>query len=94
MRGFDAESDHRLLKTTLFTPSTRQSRRKYCKIPKTPKPNTKALQNPDIMQKYTETVTINLQNSSNTVESASDITEKIVNALQSATQETLPPKPE
>ena len=85
MAGFDADSDHHLLKTALYTPSTRQARIKSCKNPKTPKLNIKALQNPDIIQKYTEAVTINLQNSSNAVESVTNITERSTNAIQSAT---------
>ena len=83
MRGFDADSDHCLLKTSLYTPSTRQARRKYCKNPKAPKPNVKALQKTDVMQKYTETVTRKLEsNNSTNNESALSITDRIVTTLQ------------
>ena len=69
------------------------TRRKYCKNPKAPKPNIKALQNPDVTKKYTECVTIKLQSSSIDTENTSTITERIVKALESAIEETLSPKP-
>ena len=96
-RGFNVDSDHCLLQTTLFTPMTRQARKRYCKILRTPKVNIKELQDPVIMQKYTETVSDKLRNSSNdnepSIVNTGSMMENIVKALQSAAEETLQPKP-
>ena len=95
-RGFSV--DHYLLQTTLITPIPRNARRKYCKLPKTPKANTKALQDPVLMQRYIEVVSQKLYISSNTMENSiennvsSRLAENIVNVLQSATKDTLPQK--
>ena len=72
LQGFDA--DHFLPKTTLYGQSTRKARIRYCKNPKIPKLIIKDLRNPDIIPKYNEAVTINLQNSSSDIETATNIT--------------------
>ena len=76
---------------------TRQARKRYCKILRTPKVNIKELQDPVIMQKYTETVSDKLRNSSNdnepSIVNTGSMMENIVKALQSAAEETLQPKP-
>ena len=87
LRGFNVDSDHRYLRTTLFTPMTRHARARYCKNPTKPKLDIKALKNPNVRQKYCSSVDTYLSDSSITGSA-----EKILQALQLAAEDTLPPK--
>ena len=42
-RSFDIETDHRLLKATMFAPTTKKSRRRFCNNPKPPKQRANSL---------------------------------------------------
>ena len=54
--GFQVETDHRLLKTTINAPATKKARRRYFKNPTQPKRNynIKALQIPEIQKSFVE----------------------------------------
>lgn len=60
-RGIDIDTDHRLLKATMCTPSTRNARRRYNKSPTEPKRDIKSLLLPTIRRTFVETLDKKIQ---------------------------------
>ena len=77
-RWFDFDTDHRLLKTSLCTPSTRKAKRKCNAKPQKPKVNIKALMDPAVTKKFADTVSKELRTSDNHPESPCGMSEKVI----------------
>ena len=92
-RGFDFDTDHRLLKTSLCTPSTRKARRKCNAKPQKLKVNIKALMDPAVTKKFVDTVSKELRTSDNHPESPCGMSEKVIESLNLAASRVIPPKP-
>ena len=91
MRGFDFQSDHRLLKTTLCTPSTRRARyRKYNLKKGKPKLQVSALLNPVTQKEFVEKVSNEFQKTSFYSNSIPQMHDNIIKVLNTAAEETLP----
>ena len=92
--GFDVETDHRLLKATIFAPSTKKARKRFCKNPTQPKKrlDTKKLLDRDIRYQFTTKISerIILSKDENTdMESRS---QNLINIISKAANDILPEK--
>ena len=91
-RGFDFDSDHRLLKTTMTTPTTRHARRRYNKQPRKPSLHVKSLLDGDTQKKFADTVNRELRNFTIQPENTSEMSDKIIKVLSMSAEQTLPRK--
>jgi hypothetical protein len=89
-RGYNFDSDHRLIKTELVTPCTKKARRRYHKITPQPKLDYKILQDPAVKEQFVSTVNEEFKNSTIGDEDPAIKSKKIIDALTSAAEKTLP----
>ena len=92
--GFQVETDHRLLKTTINAPATKKARRRYCKNPTPPKRNhnIKALQIPEIQKSFVEALDDPIKQGCVNVTEINNLSETLVTALNETAMQVLPPK--
>ena len=81
---FDFDSDHRLLKTTVITPSTRKARRTTKIPPMKAKPDIKALLNPTIQNRYVENINKNISTNMKIQNCPVEISKNVINVVNSA----------
>ena len=93
-RGFHVETDHQLLKATIYAPSTRKSRKKFCNNPKPPKRriNLKMLIDKDIREQYTNSLDQKLQLSKNVDADTTTRSKSLIDTLSAVAAETVPLK--
>ena len=92
--GFEVETDHRLLKTTINALATKKARRRYCKNPTPPKRNynIKALQIPEIQKSFVEALDDPIKQGSVNITEINNLSETLVTTLNETAMQVLPPK--
>ena len=90
-RGADIETDHRLLRASMCTPSTRKARRKYNKTPSEPKRDVKSLLMPENRERYVNTLNQKLQNNPPSNADINVYSQNLMTIVEEAANETLPP---
>ena len=93
--NYDFDSDHRLLKTTLCTPSTRRARRRPKIPPKKALPDIKALHNSTTQNLYVKSINrkLAIHNCINHQLCPTELSTSIIDTINLATNEILPGKP-
>ena len=82
---YEFDSDHRLLQGTICAPCTRQARRKAKVLPRNPRPDIKALQDPDTRKKYVDVISRGLCDTDHH-DCSTKTSEKIIDVIATATQ--------
>ena len=91
-RGVDIDTDHRLLKATMCTPSTRNARRRYNKSPTQPKPDIKSLLVPKLREEYVKSLNKKIQNVSPSNDDINIYAQNLIKIVEDSAKETLPSK--
>ena len=92
--GFDVETDHRLLKATVYAPTTKRGRKRFCKNLTPPKNrlNIKELQNQHTRELFTNSLNQKLQNIQHDGIDAITRSNVLIDAMSKAANETIPIK--
>ncbi|XP_066921086.1 uncharacterized protein [Clytia hemisphaerica] len=92
--GFDVETDHRLIKATMYAPSTRNARKRYCKNPTPPKKrlDLKKLLDPNIRTRFSARINEQIINTKNENVDASSRSQNLINVISDSANEILPEK--
>ena len=91
-RGIDIDTDHRLLKATMCTPTTRIARKRYNKTPNEPKRDVKSLLIPTIRRTFVENLNRKLETNRPFNEDVNVFSQNLLKAIEEAANEELPPK--
>ena len=88
------ETDHRLLKPTVYAPTTKRGRKRFCKNPTPPKNrlNIKELQNKETQQLFTNSLSQKLQNIQNNKINSTTRSNDLIDTLSKTATETVPIK--
>lgn len=92
--GFDAETDHRLLKATVYAPTTKRGRKRFCKNLTPPKKrlNIKDLQNKETRELFTNSLNQKLQNIHRDGVDATTRSNILIDVISKTATETIPIK--
>ncbi len=92
--GFDVETDHRLIKATMYAPSTRNARKRYCKNPTPPKKrlDLKKLSDPNIRARFSTRINEQIRNTKNENIHVSSRSQNLINVISESANEILPEK--
>ena len=92
--SFDAETDHRLLKATVYAPSTRNGRKRYCKNPTPPKKrlDIKKLQDKNNQERFTAMLKEQLRATKMENADTSTRSQNLIDVISKTAVEILPEK--
>ena len=85
----DVETDHRLVLTSLATPTSKKARRQPCRSRTKLKPDMKSLSESSVKKQYNNAITEFLQHEYST-NNPEKMSERIIKCLQTASEKTLP----
>ena len=90
----DVETDHRLLKATVYAPSTRNERKRYCNNPSQPKKrlDIKKLQDKNIQERFTATLNEQLRACKMENADTSTRSQNLIDVISKTAFEILPEK--
>ena len=93
--GFDVETDHRIIKATMYAPSTKNARKRYCKNPTPPKKrlDLKKLLDPTIRARFSTRINEQIRNTKNENADVSSRSQNLINVISDSANEILPEKP-
>ena len=92
--GFQVDTDHKLLKTTLNAPTCKSARRRYCKNPTAPKVryDIKSVKNPATKILYTDSLNNSIPDICKNISDINELSNTLVKTLQDTATQVLPTK--
>ena len=92
--GFQVDTDHKLLKTTLIAPTCKSARRRYCKNPTAPKVryDIKSVKNPATKILYTDSLNNSIPDICKNISDINELSNTLVKTLQDTATQVLPTK--